>query len=172
MAYMTRQKDRPLGYLLNRVAMKLRQEVTATVLEPAGLTFSEFVCLQLLAQSSGLSNAELARSAAVTAQAMNAVLQSLQKRSLVTRPATVSSGRARPAVLTRAGRALLTRTGSGISDAEGRLLGKLDEQDRIDLRRILAALDEQRESIDVHRHIGGAAWSADAAPLASSPPGS
>lgn len=142
MAYMTRQKDRPLGYLLNRVAMKLRHEVTATALEPAGLTFSQFVCLQLLAQSSGLSNAELARSAAVTAQAMNAVLQSLQKRSLVTRPASVSSGRARPAVLTRAGSALLKRTDPGIGDAERHLLGKLDEQDRIDFRRILAMLDD------------------------------
>jgi DNA-binding MarR family transcriptional regulator len=142
MAYMTRQKDRPLGYLLNRVAMKLRHEVTATALEPAGLTFSQFVCLQLLAQSSGLSNAELARSAGVTAQSMNAVLQSLQKRSLVTRPDTVSSGRSRPAELTRAGVQLLKRTDHGIAEAERHLLAKLHDQDRTDLRRILATLDD------------------------------
>ena len=92
------------------------------MLEPAGLTFAQFVCLQILAQSSGLSNAELARAAAVSAQAMNAVLQSLQKRSLVTRPASVSSGRARPAVLTRAGVALLKRTDPGIAEAERHLL--------------------------------------------------
>jgi DNA-binding MarR family transcriptional regulator len=142
MAYMTRQEDRPLGYLLNRVATTLRHEVTATVLEPLGLTFSQFVCLQILAQSSGLSNAELARAAAVTAQAMNAVLQDLQKRSLVTRPASVSSGRARPAMLTRAGIALLERTNPGIAEAERHLLAKLHDQDRVNLRRILATLDD------------------------------
>jgi DNA-binding MarR family transcriptional regulator len=142
MAYMTRQEDRPLGYLLNRVATTLRHEITATVLEPLGLTFSQFVCLQILAQSSGLSNAELARAAAVSAQSMNAVLQDLQKRSLVTRPATVSSGRARPAELTRTGVQLLKRTDHGIAEAERHLLAKLHDQDRIDLRRILATLDD------------------------------
>ena len=142
MAYMKNREDRPLGYLLNRVATALRTEFTATVLEPVGLTFSQFVCLRLLSQSAGLSNAELARAAGVSSQAMNAVLQGLQQRSLVTRPASVSSGRARPAELTRAGIALLARTDPGIAEAERHLLAKLVEQDRIDFRRILAALDD------------------------------
>jgi DNA-binding MarR family transcriptional regulator len=55
-----------LGYLLNRVATALRTEVTATVLEPVGLTLSQYVCLRILARSSGMSNAELARAAAVS----------------------------------------------------------------------------------------------------------
>jgi DNA-binding MarR family transcriptional regulator len=142
MAYMKNREDRALGYLLDRVATALRTELTATVLEPVGLTFSQFVCLRLLSQSAGLSNAELARAAGVSSQAMNAVLQGLQQRALVTRPASVSSGRARPAELTRAGIALLARTDPGIAEAERHLLAKLVEQDRIDFRRILAALDD------------------------------
>ena len=73
---------------------------------------------------------------------MNTLVQGLQMRSLVTRPASVSSGRSRPAELTRAGVELLERTDPGIAEAERHLLAKLNEQDRIDFRRILAALDD------------------------------
>jgi DNA-binding MarR family transcriptional regulator len=140
--YMKSREDHHLGYFLNRVAVALRTEVTTTVLEPLGLTFAQYVCLRILAQSAGLSNAELARAAGVSSQAMNTVVQGLQMRSLVTRPASVSSGRSRPAELTRAGVQLLKRTDPGIAKAERHLLAKLNEQDRIDFRRILAALDD------------------------------
>ena len=66
----------PLGYLLYRAATALRPGVSAA-LSPLGLTLPDFVCMRILAQSPGLSSAELSRHAGVTPQAMNSVLRKL-----------------------------------------------------------------------------------------------
>jgi DNA-binding MarR family transcriptional regulator len=129
-----------LGGLLHRVALALRTEVTATVLEPLGLTFPEYICMRTLSRGPGRSNAELARDMNVSPQAMNMVVRGLQGRGLVTRPAEVSSGRSRPAELTRRGIELLERTNPGVAAAEQHLLAVLSEQDRREFRRMLAAL--------------------------------
>jgi DNA-binding MarR family transcriptional regulator len=132
--------EQPLGYLLHRVAAALRSEVTASVLDPLGLAFAEYICLRLVSHAPGKSSAELAREANVSPQAMNMVLRALQERGLVTRPAAVASGRSLPAELTRQGTELLDRTDSGIRAAEQRLLAGLTEQDQRALRRILAEI--------------------------------
>src|SRR5262249_33764885 len=91
--------EQPLGYLMYRIMAALRPAVAAE-LAPLGLVLAEFVCLRILSMSPGRSNAELARDTNVSPQAMNNVLRGLQDRGIVTRPATVSSGRALPAELT------------------------------------------------------------------------
>ncbi|WP_439381324.1 MarR family winged helix-turn-helix transcriptional regulator [Amycolatopsis lexingtonensis] len=131
-------RDEPLGYLLHRVTAALRAEVAATVLEPAELAAPEYLCLRMLSQAPK-SNAELAREAQVSPQAMNKVVRELQDRGLVTRPASVPSGRALPATLTREGAAMLARLDPAVAEAEDRVLAKLDEQDRRELRRLLVA---------------------------------
>ncbi|MGV9675642.1 MarR family winged helix-turn-helix transcriptional regulator [Nocardia sp. NPDC003482] len=133
-------EDKPLGYLLHRVASALRAEVGATVLEPFELTFPEYLCMRLLAQTPGRSNAQLARAVNVSPQAMNKVINGLQRRGLVTRPATVATGRSLPASLTRAGSAMLERIDPAVTEAERRVLSKLTEKDRRELRRLLAAV--------------------------------
>lgn len=133
--------DQPLGYLLNRLSTALRNEVTATALDPLELTFPQYVCMRILAHSPGRSNAELARDVMVSPQAMNIVVRGLQDRGLVSRPASVAAGRTLPAELTREGKALLKRTDAGIRTAEQRVLAPLDERDRAELRRILAQFD-------------------------------
>ncbi len=130
----------PLGYLLHRLATSLRTEVTTTVLEPLNLAFPQYICMRILSKSPGRSNADLARDVMVSPQAMNMVLRGLQDRGLVTRPASVPSGRSRPAELTREGRTLLTRTDAGVRDAERRVLDGVSERDQRELRRILADL--------------------------------
>ncbi len=137
---MESQADQPLGYLLHRAAAALRAEVTATVLDPLGLAFPEYICMRMLARGPGMSNADLARDAGVSPQAMNTVLRGLQQRGLVDRPATVASGRSLPAELTRRGTELLHKTDTGVREAERRVLARLSEQDRQNFRRILGAL--------------------------------
>jgi DNA-binding MarR family transcriptional regulator len=132
--------DQPLGYLLHRVAQTLRNEVTTAVLEPLELGFPQYICMRILSKAPGRSNAELARDLAVSPQAMNMVLRGLQSRGLVSRPASVSSGRALPAQLTREGLALLARTDAGVRAAEIRVLGHVGDGDRDALKRILAAV--------------------------------
>jgi DNA-binding MarR family transcriptional regulator len=133
-------EDQPLGYLLHRLTTALRTDVTATVLEPLGLPFPQYICMRILSLRPGSSNAELARDVMVSPQAMNMVVRGLQDRGLVTRPATVPAGRSLPAELTQEGKALLKRTEVGIRAAEDRVLAPLNERDQRDLRRILADL--------------------------------
>jgi len=133
-------EDQPLGYLLSRVANALRAEVTATVLDPLGLAFPQYICMRILSKYPGRSNAELARYTNVTPQAMNMVLRGLEDRGLVTRPATVSSGRSLPAELTREGSELLGRTDAGVRAAERKLMAGLTAEQRREFKRILVAL--------------------------------
>jgi DNA-binding MarR family transcriptional regulator len=137
---MSAAHDEPLGYLLHRVASALRAEVTATALEPVGLSFPQYICMRILSKLPERSNAELARDTGVSPQAMNMVLRSLEERALVSRPASVDSGRSLPAKLTRAGVELLARTDAGVRASEQRLMTDLSAEQRREFRRILAAL--------------------------------
>ena len=133
-------EDQPLGYLLYRVANTLRSEVTATVLEPLGLAFPQYICMRILSQFPDRSNAELARDTNVSPQAMNMVLRGLEERGLVTRPATVPSGRSLPAALTRDGKELLKRSDAGVRAAERRLMADLTDDQRREFKRTLVTL--------------------------------
>src|SRR6185312_14142911 len=134
------REDPPLGYQLYRVHNALRAEVTPTVLEPLGLAFPQYICMRILSQFPDRSNAELARGANVSPQAMNMVLRGLEERGLVTRPASVSSGRSLPATLTREGADLLKRTDAGVRAAENRLMVNMTDEERDQFKRTLAAL--------------------------------
>jgi DNA-binding MarR family transcriptional regulator len=131
--------DQPLGYLLHRVTTALRPVVTAQ-LRPLGLTVPELVCMKVLAARPGLSNAELARVTNVSPQAMNTVLRSLQDKGVVTRPASVSSGRSLPARLTKRGRALLKRGQAAVQVADDQVLAILTPDQRCELKRLLGAI--------------------------------
>jgi DNA-binding MarR family transcriptional regulator len=96
--------------------------------------------MRLLSQSPGRSNAQLARDATVSPQAMNKVIRELQDRGLVTRPTSVPTGRSLPATLTREGLALLERLDPLVLAAESHVLAKLSAEDRREFRRLLAAV--------------------------------
>lgn len=134
--------DPPLGFLLHRLNTALRAEVSATVLEPIGLSFPQYICMRSLSRYPGRSNAELARTMLVSPQAMNMVVRGLQDRGLVTRPAEVPSGRSRPAELTREGRTVLDQTIDGVRAAEERVLAPLTDAQRRQFRQLLAALGQ------------------------------
>jgi DNA-binding MarR family transcriptional regulator len=133
-------EDQPLGYLLSRVMFALKADVTATVLDALEVAFPEYLCMRVLAKYPGQSNADLARALNVSPQAMNMVLRGLEDRRLVTRPASVSSGRSLPAQLTRAGEELLKRTDTGVRAAERRLMANLTDEECYEFKRILGAL--------------------------------
>jgi DNA-binding MarR family transcriptional regulator len=133
-------RSEPLGHLLHRLTAALLAEVTTTVLEPSKLAVPEYFCLRMLSHSAGKSNAQLAREAHVSPQAMNKVIRELQERGLVARPTTVSSGRSLPATLTRKGMTVLERLDPRVAQAEDRVLAKLSDQDRREFRRLLNAV--------------------------------
>lgn len=137
---MTGHADEPLGYLLHRLAFALRAEVTTAALDPEGLSFPQYICLRIVSRAPGRSNADLARDLGVSPQAMNKVVRSLQDRALVTRPATVASGRSLPAELTREGSAALARLDHAVREAEQKVLAPLTGAQRAEFRTLLAQL--------------------------------
>jgi len=100
----------------------------------------DFVCMRMLSMSPGASSAELARLGNVSPQAMNTVLHRLENAQIVSRPASVASGRALPASLTTEGRTLLKRAESAVREADARVLAKLSPSEQREVKRMLAAL--------------------------------
>jgi DNA-binding MarR family transcriptional regulator len=133
-------EDQPLGYLLSRVMFALKSDVSAAVLDPLEVAFPEYLCMRVLSKYPGQSNADLARALSVSPQAMNMVLRGLEERGLVTRPASVASGRSLPAQLTREGADLLKRTDAGVRAAENRLMVNMTDEERDQFKRTLAVL--------------------------------
>ncbi|WP_217169418.1 MarR family winged helix-turn-helix transcriptional regulator [Streptomyces sp. AC512_CC834] len=109
------------GYRLKRAHAALRGAMDQA-LRLHGLTVPQYSCLEVLAARPGLSNAELARATFVTRQSMNVVLRGLQDEGLLTRPATVDTGRARPASLTDEGRRRLHAAQGDVYAVEARMI--------------------------------------------------
>lgn len=128
-----------LGPLLYRVSAKLRAAMTSA-LRPFDLTLSEFVCLKLLRDTPGLSNADLARLFEVSPQTMNATLKALQSSQLVQRPITAAQGRTLPAEITTAGRKLLDAIEPAARHAEATVLAALPVGDRRRFKHMLEAI--------------------------------
>ncbi|MDN5748681.1 MAG: MarR family transcriptional regulator [Pseudonocardia sp.] len=130
--------DESVGYVLKQAASALRAAMDVA-LRPLQLTVPQYACLELLGQRPGLSNADLARGAFVTRQAMNGVLRGLQDRGLVTRPATAAHGRARPTELTLTGREHLHAASRAVHAVEQQMLSPLCPNQQQQLRENLAA---------------------------------
>lgn len=130
--------DTAVGYVLKEAASALRGAMDAA-LRPLGLTVPQYACLELLGQRPGLSNADLARGAFVTRQSMNVVLQGLEARGLVTRPATAPHGRQLPTELTAAGRTELRAASTAVRAVEVRMCAGLSPARQRELLDSLAA---------------------------------
>lgn len=97
---------RTLGYALKRAQQALRGYLDAE-LRDVGLTTPQYSVLAGLEFNAGLSNAELARRAFVTAQTMQAIIVTLERAGLVERRAHPVNGRILTTELTSAGRSAL-----------------------------------------------------------------
>ncbi len=133
---MAEDHDQPLGFLLYQLMAALRPRVNAE-LRPLGIGLAEFVCMRSISMWPDRSNAELARRANVTPQAMSLVLRALEDRDLITRPEAVPSGRSLPARLTRKGVSLLKRAEKAVQVADAGLMGALTPAERDELKRLL-----------------------------------
>ena len=133
-------EDQPLGYLLSRVANALRAEVTAQCWIRWDWRSRNTSACESCRSIRADPTPSLARDTNVTPQAMNMVLRGLEDRGLVTRPASVSSGRSLPAQLTRDGEDLLKRTDAGVRAAERKLMAHLTAEQRREFKRILVSL--------------------------------
>ena len=131
--------DTSLGYLLKEASSALRAAMEE-VLRPLGMSVTRYSCLELLAQRPGLSNSELARGTFVTRQSMNALLQTLEREGLVTRPAEAPVGRVLPTRLTAQGRRSLEKATAAVRSVEVRMLAGLTEAERTSAFRSLQTM--------------------------------
>jgi DNA-binding MarR family transcriptional regulator len=139
---MDEYEDLPLGYLLRRIMAIVRPPVSAE-LRALGLGLPQFICMRILSKSPGRSSAELARETNVSPQAMDQLLSGLENAGVVTRPATVSSGRVRPAQLTPKGKALLKRAEAAVRVADERILAHLTPSQQKEFKQVLYAMGSQ-----------------------------
>ena len=130
--------DESVGYALKQAQAALRSAMEAA-LRPHGLTVPQYACLELLHQRPGLSNADLARGAFVSRQAMNGVLRGLEERRLVTRPAEAEHGRELPAMLTAGGQKRWRAASEAVAAVEHKMIAPLSVDRRQRLLKDLAA---------------------------------
>ncbi|MEU4145442.1 MarR family winged helix-turn-helix transcriptional regulator [Streptomyces parvulus] len=116
-----------VGYRLKRAHAALRGAMDQALREH-DLTVPQYACLEVLATRPGMSNADLARATFVTRQSMNVVLRGLQNEGLLTRPATVATGRARPATLTDEGTRRLKEAQRAVYAIEARMIRAIPEE--------------------------------------------
>lgn len=100
-----------------------------------GLSVSQYACLEILAARPRISNADLARDAFVTRQAMHQLLTGLQATGLVT---AIGEGRSQRYALTAEGRTRLRKASSTVAAIEQRMIATLSAAERKQLHRQLS----------------------------------
>lgn len=126
-----------LGYHLRRAQAAFRAEMDAA-LRPLGITTPQYSVLARLAEEPGASNAELARTALVTAQSMQGIVANLEKLNLVKRKPDPHHGRILQAQLTAAGQAALKKGHAMAAVVEDKMIGTMKPEDA---RRAAELLD-------------------------------
>jgi DNA-binding MarR family transcriptional regulator/predicted RNA-binding protein len=126
--------DQSVGYALKRAQHALHSAMDGE-LRDYGLGVSQYACLQILASRARISNADLARDAFVSRQAMHQLLTGLQAAGLVT---AVGQGRGQRYALTAEGRSRLRKASATVAAVEQRMLATLSRAEREQLHRQLS----------------------------------
>ncbi len=119
-----------IGYSLKRVTHALRGAMDAR-LRDFDVSVPRYVCLELLAQRPGLSNADLARGVFVSRQATHQLLSGLRRSGLIDVQGT---GRDQRLVLTEHGSTLLAAASKAVAEIEEQMLAPLSRAQRAVLR--------------------------------------
>ena len=137
--------DPRLIYAIGRLDRVVRRELTER-LAPFGLTWPQYTTLSVLDAKPGLSNAQLARRAMISPQAMSEVTTSLERMRLLERRVSPTNNRILRARLTAKGRRLLADCESRVDELEQQMLGGITAGESRQL------LDAIRSCV---RHLGG-----------------
>ena len=126
--------DQSVGYALKRAQHALHSAMDGE-LRDYGLSVSQYACLQILASRPRISNADLARDAFVSRQAMHQLLTGLRAAGLVT---AVGQGRSQRYALTAEGRTRLRTASSTVAAIEQRMIATLSRAEGEQLLRQLS----------------------------------
>jgi DNA-binding MarR family transcriptional regulator len=160
-----------IGFLLKSLQHSLRQTIDEALRNKGvELSFAHLAALFNLHHDPGISGAQLARRAMVSAQTMNSALRALELEGLIERRAHPDSRRADSWSLTPAGLRELGRAREVGSAVFSNMLGALDSNEIAALEnylgRCVAALDADGRALDgtpPGQSEGGDPWRRDAA---------
>lgn len=125
-----------LTYIIGRLDRAVRRELEER-LHSYGLTVPQFATLSILQRRPGLSNAQLARRALITPQAMSDVTSALGRKGLIRRDPDGVRARVLRTELTEAGAEVLTACEAQAADIEEILLTGVSRADRDRFRAVL-----------------------------------
>jgi DNA-binding MarR family transcriptional regulator len=133
-----------VGHLL-RDASRLVLRDTATVLEPYGITLSQYFVLRELWQEPGATQRELAQRVGVAEPAMVATLDALEALGLVVRERSTRDRRKSHVALTERGSALRATLFGHASDVLERALDGISDDEIVLVRRVLQRMKANLE---------------------------
>jgi DNA-binding MarR family transcriptional regulator len=124
-------------YVIARLERAVRTAINKRV-RPYGLTTLQYTTLSVLGRrGQPLSNAQLARRAYMTPQAMSEVLEALQRHALIERNRHPNHRRVFPATLTAKGRRVLAACEAAVQEMEEEMLSGLSREERAALHESL-----------------------------------
>lgn len=133
----TAQAEPRISYVVARLERAVRAAINERV-RPHGLTTLQYTTLSVLARrGEPLSNAQLARRAYMTPQAMSEVSAALEAKGLIKRTAHPNHRRLFPAKLTAKGRRVLAVCDAAIEEMEQEMVSELSSAERESLRKSL-----------------------------------
>ena len=115
-----------ISYVVARLERAIRNGISERV-RPYGLTTLQFTTLSVLNRHGApLSNAQLARRAYMTPQAMSEVIDALERKGFIKRNPHPNHGRLLPATLTAKGRRVLAACEESVDEMEQAMLTGLE----------------------------------------------
>jgi len=125
-----------ISYLVKRVERGVRARLD-DALQSLHVTTPEYTALSVLRHRSGLSSAQLARRAFVSAQAMNLIVVGLERRGWIARSPNPDNAKVLCARLTPAGKDTLVACDRATAQVEKALLAELSGSEVTALREML-----------------------------------
>lgn len=125
-----------ISYVVARLERAIRRSINERV-SIFGLTVLQYTTLSVLGRRGELSNAQLARRAYMSPQAMSEVIEALESKGLIKRSRHPNHRRVFPATLTAKGRKVLASCEASVDAMETELLDGLTAEERTRLRESL-----------------------------------
>jgi DNA-binding MarR family transcriptional regulator len=148
---MTAEHAPRILYQVKQVELAVRGRLD-DVVRPHGITVTQYTALTVLEQHPGMSSAQLARHAFVTAQAMEGIVRALVDAGLIDRVRDPENRRRMAISLTPAGVALLSACRDDVDRIEAVAFGGRSGSERAALGRWLLearrALEQSTEPVD------------------------
>jgi DNA-binding MarR family transcriptional regulator len=127
-----------ISYVVARLERAVRRAINERV-SLYDLTVLQYTTLSVLGRGGELSNAQLARRAYMSPQAMSEVIEALETKGLIKRSPHPNHRRVYPATLTAKGKKVLAACEQLVDDMEAEMLAGLSAADRQSLRRGLVS---------------------------------